>query len=272
MQFPSPRAVYLDEEISGSGLAPRPASLDGKIVGLLPNWRPAAVNILKSLGEFLEQRYRLKAVVMEEPLREPPSKTGMSLEMIYQQLDELASRVDVVIAENILSIPLNLDASRVVAAALRGRPAILHHHDPPWQVAAHRHVAALPVDDPAWRHVVINHRTKKEMADRGFTATVIYNAFDVGAPMGERDATRAFLDVADDEPLLLHPVRAIPRKNIPGALALAEAVDLMEGSELVAETLGEHVFEWFLRNKRDEFLAYKSSISQFELDRYLPRL
>jgi glutamine synthetase len=32
------------------------------------------------------------------------------------------------------------------------------------------------------------------------------------------------------------------------------------------------VFEWFLRNKREEFQAYKSAVSQFELDRYLPRL
>jgi len=30
----------------------------------------------------------------------------------------------------------------------------------------------------------------------------------------------------------------------------------MEASELVAETLGEHVFEWFLRNKRAEWDAY----------------
>ncbi len=58
----------------------------------------------------------------------------------------------------------------------------------------------------------------------------------------------------------------------PLPASLAEAVDIMEGSELVAETLGEHVFEWFIRNKRDEFLAYKTSVSQFELDRYLPRL
>ena len=27
----------------------------------------------------------------------------------------------------------------------------------------------------------------------------------------------------------------------------------MEGSELVAEALGEHVFEWFIRNKRREW-------------------
>jgi glutamine synthetase len=46
----------------------------------------------------------------------------------------------------------------------------------------------------------------------------------------------------------------------------------MEGSELVAETLGEHVFEWFLRNKRAEWVAYKSEVTPFELRRYLAAL
>jgi mannosylglucosylglycerate synthase len=131
---------------------------------------------------------------------------------------------DVVIAENVLSIPLNLAASRAVARVLRGRPAIVHHHDPPWQNAGREHITELPVDDPAWRHVVINRRTRQEMAGRDIDAVVIYNAFDIGDDGGDRAATRARLDVDDDEPLLLHPVRAIPRKNIPGALALAEAV------------------------------------------------
>ena len=35
--------------------------------------------------------------------------------------------------------------------ALRGRPALLHHHDPPWQRDRFAHVTELPVDDPAWR-------------------------------------------------------------------------------------------------------------------------
>ena len=46
----------------------------------------------------------------------------------------------------------------------------------------------------------------------------------------------------------------------------------MERSELVAEALGEHVFEWFIRNKRAEWGVYKTHISQFELDRYFPLL
>jgi len=58
--------------------------------------------------------------------------------------------------------------------------------------------------------------------------------------------------------------------SLPGSLA--DAVDEMERSELVAEALGEHVFEWFIRNKRAEWLDYKTQVTQFELDRYLPRL
>jgi glutamine synthetase len=40
----------------------------------------------------------------------------------------------------------------------------------------------------------------------------------------------------------------------------------------LANTLGEHVFEWFIRNKRQEWSEYKAHVTQFELDRYLPLL
>jgi glutamine synthetase len=53
---------------------------------------------------------------------------------------------------------------------------------------------------------------------------------------------------------------------------LKEAVDEMERSKLLADTLGDHVFEWFLRNKREEWSAYESEVTQFERDRYLPLL
>ena len=52
--------------------------------------------------------------------------------------------------------------------------------------------------------------------------------------------------------------------------SLSDALDVMERSDLVRETLGEHIFEWFLRNKRDEWRAYKAHVSQWELERYLP--
>lgn len=53
---------------------------------------------------------------------------------------------------------------------------------------------------------------------------------------------------------------------------LSDALQGMEGSELVRETLGEHVFEYFLRNKRAEWDEYRKQVTAFELDRYLPVL
>ena len=53
---------------------------------------------------------------------------------------------------------------------------------------------------------------------------------------------------------------------------LNEAITVMEKSQLVRETLGEHVFEYVLRNKRAEWQDYRRQVSAYELDRYLPVL
>jgi glutamine synthetase len=58
----------------------------------------------------------------------------------------------------------------------------------------------------------------------------------------------------------------------PLPASLAEAITLMEESELVAETLGEGVFDFFLRNKRQEWAEYRQQVTPFELNRYLPML
>ena len=54
--------------------------------------------------------------------------------------------------------------------------------------------------------------------------------------------------------------------------SLSDSLRVMERSELVQEALGEHIFEWFLRNKRTEWRGYKTHVSQYELDRYLRAL
>jgi len=53
--------------------------------------------------------------------------------------------------------------------------------------------------------------------------------------------------------------------------SLDEALTEMEGSELVQEALGDHIYEWFLRNRRAEWAEYSRAVTPFELDRYLPR-
>ena len=64
--------------------------------------------------------------------------------------------------------------------------------------------------------------------------------------------------------------RALGIEPLPQSLA--DAITAMERSELVAETLGEHVFEFFLRNKRAEWEDYRHQVTPFELERYLPIL
>ena len=52
--------------------------------------------------------------------------------------------------------------------------------------------------------------------------------------------------------------------------SLDHALEEMEASDLVRETVGEHIFEWFLRNRRAEWREYQRQVTQFELNRYLP--
>jgi glutamine synthetase len=61
-------------------------------------------------------------------------------------------------------------------------------------------------------------------------------------------------------------------RTAPLPQSLAEAVDLMASSSLMHETLGAHQVEWFLRNKRAEWDAYRGQVTPFELERYLPLL
>jgi glutamine synthetase len=64
--------------------------------------------------------------------------------------------------------------------------------------------------------------------------------------------------------------RALGIEPLPQSLEAAIAV--MEKSELVAETLGEHVFDFFLRNKRAEWDEYRAQVTPYELKRFLPVL
>jgi hypothetical protein len=93
----SPLPVYLDEAVEGMPLAPRPETLHGRVVGLLPNWRPSAVKLLQAVGQLLQERYDLQAVVMEQPVRELPQRTGRLIDAMGTLLDDLAKRVDVVV-------------------------------------------------------------------------------------------------------------------------------------------------------------------------------
>jgi glycosyltransferase involved in cell wall biosynthesis len=154
----------------------------------------------------------LPGLAMDAP--EPPS---------HAELVDALGPADLVVIENLCSLPLNPPAAGLVAAACAGRPALLHHHDLPWQRPHLAHYPPPP-DDPLWAHVTINELSRRELNEHGIDASTIYNTFDPEPVPGNRQRTRDALGVAAQARLLLQPTRALPRKNVAGALALTTAV------------------------------------------------
>lgn len=158
---------------------------------------------------------RLPGLAMEAA--EPPERGDME--------DALAG-ADLVVVENLCSLPLNPAAAGLVADVCAGRPTVLHHHDLPWQRA---HLAHLPPppDHPAWAHVTINRLSLEELAHHGISSSVIYNTFDPDPTAGDRVWARAAMDIGPataDTRLILQPTRALARKNVRGGMELAAGV------------------------------------------------
>lgn len=179
------------------------------------NWQ----KVLESLGFHTftvagsgEADHILPGLAAHAP--EPPS---------HEEMEAVLARGQLALVENMNSIPLNLRASRVVMTVLRNRRAIMHHHDPPWQRVQYAHQMDFPMHDLTWQHVVINDFTLRQMKERGIREVRrIYNPFDTAPKPGDREDARAKLAVAEGELLVAHPVRAIQRKNISGAIHITE--------------------------------------------------
>jgi glutamine synthetase len=58
--------------------------------------------------------------------------------------------------------------------------------------------------------------------------------------------------------------------TLPGSLL--EAIQLTEKSELVQQSLGDHIFDAFIENKKIEWDKYRSQVTEYELKSYLPIL
>jgi len=98
-----------------------------------------------------------------------------------------------------------------------------------------------------------------------------YLAWSVILAAGMRGITEGY-ELPEESAVNLFDTSEAARRSSDDRLLptnLSGALDEMEGSDLVREALGEHIFEWFLRNKRAEWAAYRTHVSSFELQRYL---
>jgi hypothetical protein len=146
---------------------------------------------------------------------------------------------DVLIAENILAIPMNIPLGLALTEVIveTDIPTIAHHHDFSWErgrfaiSGAEDYLrAAFPPTLRQIRHVVINSFAQRQLALRtGLSSTLIPNVMDFGKPLPELDEyaqdMRQELGIEDDEHILLQPTRIVPRKRIELSLELARRVD-----------------------------------------------
>jgi len=147
--------------------------------------------------------------------RRPPSRPELRA-----ALDD----ADVVIVDNVCSLPMNRAVGNAVAEHLGGRPAVLRHHDLPWERDRYAGVEDWPPHDPAWRHVTINELGRHSLAQRRrISATTIYHGFDERPCPARRGYVRRRLGVPDG-PLVLQPTRAVARKNVDAGIALTAAL------------------------------------------------
>jgi mannosylglucosylglycerate synthase len=177
-------------------------------------WREA----LRALGhDVVEVAGAGPVDVLVEGLR-LDAASGPAVAEVATALDGM----DLVIVENVASLPLNVAARDVLYEVLWDRPALFHHHDLASQRPHLAHLAG-PLDRPLWHHVTINDLSRAELAASGVDATTIMNSFDCDPPRGDRDATRRALGVERERVVVL-PSRAIARKNVAGALELCSAL------------------------------------------------
>jgi glycosyltransferase involved in cell wall biosynthesis len=150
---------------------------------------------------------------------------------------EALDGADLVVVENLCSLPLHVEAARIVRDVLeaRGGRVLFRHHDLPWQ---RRHLAHLEREFPPRLehalHTTVNLRSRRELEARGYEhAHTVHNRFDLDPPAGDRSATRAAFGLRDDELVVFHPARAIERKNVPGGVRFATALDRLAGGRTV---------------------------------------
>jgi hypothetical protein len=122
------------------------------------------------------------------------------------QPDALAAALrgaDLVVVENLCSLPINPVAASLAATVLHDHDGrvVFHHHDLPWQRAGLPTPKNIPPRRPNSLHVTINDHSRVQLENRGFDAITLRNAFDLEPVLGDRDSTREAFGFASVEVL-----------------------------------------------------------------------
>jgi glycosyltransferase involved in cell wall biosynthesis len=175
---------------------------------------------------------RLRPHALSDQVRELTARIDDQLRAAIARFD-----LDLLIAENCLTIPMNIPLGLALVETIMETPVacIAHHHDFVWErdrflvnCVDDYLVTAFPPRLAQIDHVVINSQAASEFSRRtGLPCTVIPNVMDFDRPpaSAERRGLRAALGIGDDDVLVLQPTRIVQRKGIETSIELVRRLD-----------------------------------------------
>ena len=190
---------------------------------------PAICDIQRRAFSVGRRDDRLSADIMEV--------TGRIKHRLHRAIDRL--QLDVLIAENSVTIPMNLPLGLAIVHVLQERDmaCIAHHHDFYWE--RERFLdnrvddflrAAFPPPLKQIEHVVINSQAAEQFSRRtGLSCRIIPNVMDFATPPPPLDdfarQFRRTIGLSPDDRLILQPTRVVARKGIEHAIELVRRLD-----------------------------------------------
>lgn len=177
--------------------------------------------------------------------------------------------IDVIVAENALTIPMHLPLGMALTETIAETqiPTIAHHHDFFWERSRFAVNAvgdylrmAFPPNLPSIEHVVINSAAKEELAHRtGISSVIIPNVLDFENPPsinGNRTAKlRASVGLKPNDNIILQPTRIIQRKGIEHAIEFVKKLNNSHCKLFISHEAGDEGFEyeeWIKENAKNQ--------------------
>jgi glycosyltransferase involved in cell wall biosynthesis len=166
--------------------------------------------------------------------------------------------IDLLIAENVLAIPMNLPLGLALTEVIAESqvPTIAHHHDFYWErtrfcvnaVGDYLRMA-FPPGLPNVRHTVINSEAREQLALRaGISSTIIPNVLDFDNPppvnLLRADRFRRCIGIEPGETMILQPTRVVKRKGIEHAVELARGLRHLGCKLVISHEAGDEGFEY----------------------------
>ena len=189
---------------------------------------------------------RLRSHTLSDQVRHLTQRIDQQLRAAIAHFD-----LDLIIAENCLTIPMNLPLGLALVETVMETPVacIAHHHDFVWErdrflvnCVDDYLVTAFPPRLTQIDHVVINTQAARAFSQRtGLPCTVIPNVMDFDQPpvsQGRR-GLRAALGIGDDDIMVLQPTRIVQRKGIETSIELVRQLDDPRVKLVISHSAGD---------------------------------